>query len=366
MQNSPNSSVFHDVPAIGVTEESLNDGGEPLKAAQGGQHQPLELIRAGDDLLADPVVLGVVPDLLDGIDFRRVGRQEMEFQTPLRALNEFPDRPAAMDRMAIHDEEDRAFLVMQQTPEKLDEALGVQRLLVEHEAELTPRADGTDDIERETGAGGADHGRLALRGPSGACMMIRPDGGFVQEIDDPVAPPRPAPDLRKDLRLPPGHLFGILLLGPEQGALGRQTQLMEQSRDAPAAEPDPKLLMDELADQLERPESKGKLPLRGRVPRQGAIEPFDGLGIELRSPPAALAGIQGVPATGTVQGQPMEQGRAGDAHATHHLHDGDTFLHLGDRLASELREFPMRQSAKIGFLGHAASLTEFGQLCTSW
>ncbi len=56
----------------------------------------------------------MVPDLLDRIDLRRVRRQEVEFQTPLRALDELPDHPAAVDGVTVHDQKDRPRLVMQE------------------------------------------------------------------------------------------------------------------------------------------------------------------------------------------------------------------------------------------------------------
>ncbi len=53
-----------------MTKEPSNDVGASLKIPQGGQHELLELVRTGDDLLADAMILGMVPNLLDGIDLR--------------------------------------------------------------------------------------------------------------------------------------------------------------------------------------------------------------------------------------------------------------------------------------------------------
>jgi len=186
--------------------------------------------------------------------------------------------------------------------------------------------------------------------------MVRPYRGFVQEIDGPIALLRLASNLRKDFRFPSGYPFGILLLGPKQGALGREAQLTKQPRNTPTAETDPQFLVDEFGDQLQGPEGKGKLPLGGLVVGQRTIKPLDSLGIELGLAPATLASIQGIPATGTIQGQPVKQGRAGNTHATHDIHDGHAFLHLSDCLTSELGQLLMRQSAEVCLLGHADNL----------
>ncbi len=339
-----------------MAKEPSNDFCSSLKTAKGRQHQSLELVRTGDELLADAMILGMVPDLLDGIDLRGIWWKEVELKAPLGALNEFLDCPAAVDRMPIDNEEDWARFIVQQAFEEFDEALGIHRLFVEHEPELASGADGADDIERETRTRGANHGRFPLRRPGGARTATGTYRRFVQDIDAPLALLRLASDLRKDFRLPPGHLVGILLMGPEQGALGRKPQLTKQPRNAPAAEMNPELLVDELGDQLQGPEGEGKLPLRGLVIGQRAIEPFDGLGIELGLTPASLAGVQCIPATSPIQGQPVKQGRAGNAHAAHDIHDGHAFLHLSDCLAPELGKLLMRQSAKVCLLGHAASL----------
>lgn len=120
---------------------------------------------------------------------------------------------------------------------------------------------------------------------------------------------------------------------------------MQQPRHAPATEADPQVLVDELGDQLEGPQGKGEFPLPGCVPGQGAIEPLDGPGIELGLAPAAFAGLQCRPASGTVQGQPVEQGGTGYTQALPDFLDGNTCLYLGNRLAPGLGELPMRQSA---------------------
>ncbi len=63
-----------------MAEEAAHQTGQTLDAAQRSQHQPLELIRPRHDPLANPVGLGMVPDLLDRIELRRVRRQEMQLQ----------------------------------------------------------------------------------------------------------------------------------------------------------------------------------------------------------------------------------------------------------------------------------------------
>ncbi len=143
---------------------SPDNAGRSLKAPQCRQHPSLELFGAGDHLLSDPVVLGVVPNLLNGVDLRGIRRQKVKLQTTFRAFDKLLDRSTSMNRMAVHNEEDRPRLIMQQAPEKLDEALGIHRLFVEHETELAFRVNGVS----ETGPVACKKAR-----PKGGCFSVR-------------------------------------------------------------------------------------------------------------------------------------------------------------------------------------------------
>ena len=65
-----NSRFRDDVLAFRMTKKPSNDIGASLKTPQGGEHELLELVRTGNNLLADAMVLGMIPNLLDGINLR--------------------------------------------------------------------------------------------------------------------------------------------------------------------------------------------------------------------------------------------------------------------------------------------------------
>src|SRR5712692_3823078 len=61
----------------------------------------------------------IAPDVLDRIEFRRIGRQVIELQATLLARDEFPDQPTAMKLGAIPDHQQLARQVAQQSTEKV-------------------------------------------------------------------------------------------------------------------------------------------------------------------------------------------------------------------------------------------------------
>lgn len=61
-----------------MPEETLDDGGQFLESAQRGDDQLLHLIGAGDDLFADLMVLGMVPNLLNQVDLGGAGWKEID------------------------------------------------------------------------------------------------------------------------------------------------------------------------------------------------------------------------------------------------------------------------------------------------
>jgi hypothetical protein len=61
---------------------------EFLKRSQPVEHGSLALVGAGRRHAADPMILDVVPDLLVGVELRRVGGQEKQTQPAFGGVDE--------------------------------------------------------------------------------------------------------------------------------------------------------------------------------------------------------------------------------------------------------------------------------------
>jgi hypothetical protein len=108
-----------------VSEEAADHIGKPLKRSHVTQHSASKLFATPDRVLADSMVLQVVPDVFAGIQIWGVQRQEKEPATSLCRSHELKNLLSTVRRMAVDDQKDWAECVVDEALEKLDEILRV-------------------------------------------------------------------------------------------------------------------------------------------------------------------------------------------------------------------------------------------------
>src|SRR5512146_426899 len=94
------------------------------------------------------MVLPVRPQVLDRVQFRSVGRKELQPQPPALLPYEVPDHSAAVTAQAIPDDQQLASQMAQQVAEELDHLRAANRAGIEAKIEIPP--------------GHASHGRQRL------------------------------------------------------------------------------------------------------------------------------------------------------------------------------------------------------------
>ncbi len=124
----------------------------------------------------------IAPDVLDRIEFRRIGRQVIERQATLLARDEFPDQPTAMNLGAISDHQQLARQVAQQSTEKVHRLGGADGVRVEPEIE-SPPSDAGGSREHLPVEMILQHRSLSARRPSPHPMGPFAQPAFVDKDD---------------------------------------------------------------------------------------------------------------------------------------------------------------------------------------
>src|ERR1700678_1144181 len=134
------------------------------------------------------VMLQVAPDVFDGVQFRRVGRQMLKSDAPVQALDVLFDQPRAMRLQAVPDDQQLLADRLLQRFEELND-LGALDRTGEESKVKAPVTHAGDDRELLPGEAVLQERCLTLRGP-GACAA----GSFGQtrfvDEDDYSALPR--------------------------------------------------------------------------------------------------------------------------------------------------------------------------------
>jgi hypothetical protein len=89
-------------------------------------------------------MLAVGPDVLHRVQFRRVGRQVLRFQTAFLVLDKLPGDQAAVGREPIPNQQDVAIDVAEQVFEELDDLFGLDGLFEDLKVKV-PEGDAGDD-----------------------------------------------------------------------------------------------------------------------------------------------------------------------------------------------------------------------------
>src|SRR5208282_65117 len=163
-----------------------------LYVAQGVHHQVQQVIAIFRASVAD-CVLGLRPDILFRVKFRRVGRESFQMQPPMAAakLNYFP---IPMNRAAVQQHDDRPAPMPQQLGKVLHDLDGrhVPRINLKVESQsLTLRRHAQASNDRETLAAIAvpQHRRAAHRRPSAQHRRNEHEPAFIEENQMSAQPP---------------------------------------------------------------------------------------------------------------------------------------------------------------------------------
>jgi len=128
------------------------------------------------------MMFAVSPDVLDRIQFRRIGWQVFRFEAAFLIADELLGLPAAMRRKPIPDQEDVAVNVAKQVPEEFNDLPGLYGLLEYLKVEV-PDSDAGDDGERFPVEMELKNRRLPARRPCASPMGPLAQAAFVEEDD---------------------------------------------------------------------------------------------------------------------------------------------------------------------------------------
>ena len=256
--------------ALGLGKEGFHQGGQFLDPAQSADCRQPHLDFGLHQLTRD-LAFDMRPDLFIWIQLRRVRRQIEGFAV-LRN-NEFLDQHCLVDRVTINDQEDRSRLANQQAFQKFPEDVGLDRSIVQHEAEFTPRADRRNHVQRETPDGNFHHGCLTHRRLSRAGVVIRANSRLVRKVDCRPLGFGVRANFRVDLRFPGAHQRRILLPRLIERLLYRETEQRHDPADRCQRQFLAKLTLDQCRNQRQGSQSESNLELQRRIVFDGLRQP---------------------------------------------------------------------------------------------
>ena len=124
------------------------------------------------------MVLAVGPNVLHGVQLRRVGRQVLHLQTAFLVADELLSDPAAVGRESIPNQQNIALDVPQQVFEELDDLFGLDGLFEDLKVEV-PEGDAGDDRQGFPVEVELEDRRLPSRRPCAPPMRPLTQAAFV-------------------------------------------------------------------------------------------------------------------------------------------------------------------------------------------
>jgi len=320
-----------------------------LDSAQGAQSQPLHLVLGLDELAAD-ASLDKRPDLLVGVELGRVRRQEKQLQLTALAFDVLLHHGGLVHRMSIDHHEHRIRCAHHQALQESLEDRGGDGAVVQHETELALGAHRRKHIEREAPAGGRHHGRLSRRCPGRARVVVRADARLVGKEHRRTLLSGLLLDGGKLLGLSLSHPFGVLLPGPVQRLLHRDTQQRHDAADRGQGRGVVELAPDQLAQDRQRPQSNLEAVLQRRLVGDGLGQRLHLGPVELGWPTRNRLGLERLLAALVVVGQPAKDRAA--MHAVGQCQVGRPHAGLGrlDGTQAHCFERGMVKLAGVGLL----------------
>src|SRR5664279_5765640 len=174
-------------PQTGLNPTRRDDRRSSLSALELGASGGVEVVEVARAEVGQRMALEPSPQVLHGIEVRRIGRQERHLDVSVGGVQVLPYELAAMGLEAVPDDQQPALEVSAQRLEEFDVLLLLDRALVqpEHTARARQASDERDvrPVEVEL-----DDGRLPLRRPGAHPGRPLAQAGLVDEDDQsPVA-----------------------------------------------------------------------------------------------------------------------------------------------------------------------------------
>ena len=345
-------------------KERSDVGWSFLHPAQSAQNGLLHLRRAGDDFAAQDVVFQIVPDQFVGVQLRRVGRQEEQPQAGRDGFGKLSDHHGFVRGMPVDNQKDGLAPAVDQPLQVFDKDFRRHSPLHDGKMKLACPTHCGNQVHAEPGSRCRHDRRLAARRPGRAGMRVRPDPRFVAEKDTCLAGFSLLADAGILVIQPLRNGSRILLIGPPQGTLRTQPQLIHQASDGRAAQLNPELASNHDPNHVQRPQGKRETHLQGVLSRNRAVHPGDLSSGEFPRPTTPSACLQGLPSTATVHRKPIEDRRSADAQRLGHLVRRLTVLHTGYSAPPKIGQRFPTQLPRIEFHDEKCSIIE--NLCPNY
>ena len=246
-------------------EVTLDDVGSALGVAEIVFEIGDQFRFAGGALAADGVGLDVVVQVLVGVQFGAVARQEEQADPTPVGVQPVARRRRAMHRMPIHDQEHAPPPLTQQPPAEADEHFGVERALEDQEAQMAAVGDARHQIGPEPLPRTRNHRRPAAAAVAAAGLMIAARPELVAPVNLGVFGLGLLRDRRVRVLLPVRHRRRVALVGPPQRLLRCEAPAFQIAAHRPHRNLQARPLRDQVADRFARPEREGQLELIGRA-----------------------------------------------------------------------------------------------------
>ena len=251
--------------ALGLAEEGFHQFGQFLDSAQRAECQPLHFVLGLHQLPGYPA-LDVRPNLLVGVQLRRVRRQVEQLELAVLGFDKFLDQLRLVNRVTIDNEEDRRCGANHQSLEKFPEHLGIDRAVVKHETEFTARTDRRDHVQREAASGDFHDRRFTDGWPRRPRVVVGANARFIGKVDGCTLGFGFGTNHRIKLGFPGSHQRRVLLPRLVERFLRREAQQFHDPADRGQRQLLAEFALDQRRDQRQGPQAKDKLELqRGAV-----------------------------------------------------------------------------------------------------
>jgi len=169
-------------PKFGLCIAGGDDGWTSPHAAEGGGGFETKLPSLGHQQVGDLMGFEMAPQILDGVEFRRVSWQAFQDDALAGGGDEVLDQQAAMNRRAIPKDKDFAGDMPLQVPEELNDLGAFDAALVDLKVK-PPQRQPANDRKAFPVEGLVQHRRLPARGPGADARRTGAQPAFINEDD---------------------------------------------------------------------------------------------------------------------------------------------------------------------------------------
>ena len=307
----------------------------------------------------------LAPNLLRRIQLRAIGRQPVQSQPPFIAPNLRRQFPRLVHGMTVQNQENRLEAPLHQAIQKTANYLRLQFALFNHEPHVPEPIHGTQQIQAIPGSRRSHHRGSSFHPPGRSRMVIAAKTRFISKPNLRPTPLGCSGNLRILFFDPLPHSLRVLLIGPPKRLLGRNPQLRQQTTDRILAQANLVPTIYQNGNRLTSPQGKRKLVLPRIAAHDHSVNPAHHRTAQLALPTTALAGIQGIPATSTIHGQPIVNASSTKAHCANNILGTLTTLYPGNCTFAQFGEHFMFQFPTIHFFHgryYITCITEMSRL----